>query len=108
MSELPGCLAQVPVSHVVCPVSPPPPLCLLCSPGDKVCAHVPMLLFPREAGVCVTRLPHVLPTYNLTPAIPAAVIVVSVVLENKRVETLAFAMLTFDSRTSKLADWHGT
>lgn len=52
----------------------PPPLCLLCSPGDSVCAHMPMLLFPRNAGVCVTCL---LPSPGLQSdlAVCAAVIV---------------------------------
>lgn len=86
------------------PNQPPPPLCLLCSPGHSVCRappRVPMLLFPRNAGVCITCLPC--PGLLSDLAVCAALLLLSLVLEGERDSTV-----TFDSRLSQLTDWHTT
>lgn len=73
-------------------------------PWGNVCAHV-----PRQGLGCVSRACHqLLPVYNLTWAICAAFIVAvsGESPEGKRVETSVFTMLDFDSRISKLTDWH--
>lgn len=95
-------------SKLLARLKSPVHLCLLCSPGDNVytCAHV-------RAAISREGLEHVSRAFSHPPSPPclsqeSAVFIVAVSGESwvGVVETLSFFMLTFDSRTSELTDWH--